>query len=148
MPGPPEGMWEVDAPTDSKVTGIHAILLYTGKVLLFHCRSYPFWSRIYDPVTNSMSMENQVVPDWPYLTDAPIEPSAIFCSGHCALPDGRILVAGGERVRPYLMLLSPGCSPSEVSNMHLSLIRQMIPGALLDLLQHLIVWRMDDGIQH
>lgn len=101
MPTPPFGVWEEDICSDSKVTGIHSILLYTGKVLLFHCRSYPFWSRIYDPSINEMSAENQVVPDWPYSTGNPIEPSAIFCSGHCALPDGKILVAGGERVRPY-----------------------------------------------
>ena len=102
MPAP-KGSWE-DAPENSGVTGIHAVLLKDGNVLLFYCRTYPFWSRIYQTDTNSVSLKSDVVPKWPKVHDNPqylIQPSEIFCSGHCALTDGRILVAGGELTRPY-----------------------------------------------
>lgn len=107
MPAP-KGSWE-DGPGNSRVTAVHAILLHTGQVLIFHCRAYPMWSRLYDPYTNLMSADNQVVPIWPVVykdpeepeNNYPIQPSAIFCSGHCAMADGRILVAGGEMITPY-----------------------------------------------
>lgn len=95
--------WE-DAPSDSKVNAIHLILLRTGSVLMFHCRAYPFWTRLYEPYTNTISNINFEVPKWPVVyTDPPylIQPSEIFCSGHCALADGNLLVAGGELTRPY-----------------------------------------------
>ena len=95
-------------PEDSKVTAVHACLTHLGQVLFFHCRSYPFWTRIYDPVTNTVFAENYVVPKWPVYYEAgestpayPIQASKIFCSGHCFLPDGRLLVAGGELNNPY-----------------------------------------------
>ncbi len=97
---PTWGTWD-EGPNDSKVTGIHASLFYdggAGKVLIFHCRSYPMWSRVYDHETNEMNEANLEVPIWP-LT--PIEPSRIFCSGHCFMADGRLLVAGGEKDFPY-----------------------------------------------
>ena len=97
MPDAPVGVWE-DGPSDSKVVATHACLLNKGEVLFFHCRCYPMWSRIYNSEDNSITSENLVVPIWP---EPPIEPSAIFCSGHCFLPNGKLLVAGGERPRPY-----------------------------------------------
>lgn len=101
----PYGEW-FEGPQDSKVVAIHACLLHTGQVLFFHCRSYPFWTRLYDPTTNEVSMVNYVVPKWPVVYDLEeppylIQPSKIFCSGHCFLPDGRLLVAGGELNNPY-----------------------------------------------
>ena len=57
MPAP-KGSWE-DAPENSGVTGIHAVLLKDGNVLLFHCRTYPFWSRIYQTDTNSVQIRHQ-----------------------------------------------------------------------------------------
>ena len=108
MPAPPVGEWEDDGltppPKDSKVVAIHACLLNNGKILYFHCRSYPFWTRIYDPETNQVILEDLdkfVVPKWPKYYDEedpiyPIQPSKIFCCGHSFLPDGRLLVAGGE----------------------------------------------------
>lgn len=103
--------WEDGAnlpPQDSKVTAVHACLTRLGQVLFFHCRSYPFWTRIYDPVSNTVFADNYVVPKWPVFYEAgentpayPIQPSKIFCSGHCFLPDGRLLVAGGELNNPY-----------------------------------------------
>ncbi len=101
----PEWEWGDDDPQDSKVTAIHACLLSNESVLMFHCRAYPFWTRLYYPSTNTISINNYEVPKWPkvYNTDPPylIQPSDIFCCGHCALPDGRLLVAGGELTRPY-----------------------------------------------
>ena len=95
MPAP--GHWDIVS-QDSKVVAIHACLLHTGKVLYFASRSYPIWTRLYDPSTNTVSdtIPLPIWPDHPY--DAPpndkIEPSAIFCSGHVFLRDGTLLVAG------------------------------------------------------
>lgn len=103
--------WEVEAnlpPQDSKVTAVHACLTHLGQVLFFHCRSYPFWTRIYDPNSSTVFADNYVVPKWPVFYEAgestpayPIQASKIFCSGHCFLSDGRLLVAGGELNNPY-----------------------------------------------
>lgn|GEM_PF-1216253 len=102
------GMWEEDAPSDSKVTAIHACLLHNGNVLFFHCRSFPFWTRIYDPVSNTVLNYNLEVPKWPkYYEETetesayPIQPSRIFCCGHGFMADGRLLVVGGELSNPY-----------------------------------------------
>lgn len=95
------GVFE-EGPEDSKVTAVHAAIIHTGKVLIFHCRSYPMWTRLYDPVNNEMSGGNLVVPIWPVATEErPIEPSRIFCAGHCFMMDGKLLVAGGEKNVPY-----------------------------------------------
>lgn len=101
----PLGEWS-EGPQDSKVVAIHACLLHTGQVLFFHCRSYPFWTRLYDPSSNEVSTVNYVVPKWPIVYDEEeppylIQPSKIFCSGHCFLPNGNLLVAGGELNNPY-----------------------------------------------
>lgn len=107
----PIGEWEFGdnlPPQDSKVVAIHACLTHIGQVLYFHCRSYPFWTRVYDPQSNSIPNYNLVVPKWPVYYEAdennpayPIQASKIFCSGHCFLPDGKILVAGGELNNPF-----------------------------------------------
>lgn len=96
MPAPHVGKWQV-VTTDSKVVATHAALLRTGKVLYFHARSFPMWAKLFDPTTNQVSATNYEIPDWP---SAPIEPQALFCAGHCFLPDGILLVAGGERPKP------------------------------------------------
>lgn len=77
------GVFE-EGPNDSKVTAVHSALLHNGKVLFFHCRSYPMWTRLYDPEEDEISETNLVVPIWPLATEErPIEASRIFCSGHC-----------------------------------------------------------------
>ncbi len=96
MPAPHVGKWQV-VTTDSKVVATHAALLRTGKVLYFHARSFPMWAKLFNPATNQVQSPNYEIPDWP---SAPIEPQALFCAGHCFLPDGILLVAGGERPRP------------------------------------------------
>jgi hypothetical protein len=72
---------------DVGVTGIHAALLHTGKVLLFQ---YPdpelgpnSLAALFDPVTNTTTR-----------VDPPF-PRDIFCSGLSIMADGRLLVAGG-----------------------------------------------------
>jgi uncharacterized protein YjdB len=75
------GQWS--QPFDMGVVAVNLVLLRTGKVLLY---GGPLASgqaaRLYDPATGNVKQ----VPN--NLTD-------IFCSGHVALADGRILVVGG-----------------------------------------------------
>ena len=79
------GQWEtltIPAP----VVGIHAIVLWTGKVLLYSSGSTAhLWDPTSDPTSDPESAfeENYVV-------------SNIFCSGHCSLADGRVLVIGQD----------------------------------------------------
>ncbi len=110
----PLGTWD-SVLIESKVVAVHAHLLHTGKVLLFHARATPIWSRLFDPESNTISADNQVVPNWPKQYVDPIDPiksvyieaPAIFCSGHCFLRDGKLLVAGGERPRPIPFEVTP-----------------------------------------
>jgi len=70
--------------------GVHASLLRSGKVLFF---SYDdraenelnrgFW-QIWDPGTDRLTTATNVMG------------RNLFCSGHCFLPDGRLLAAGGQ----------------------------------------------------
>lgn len=100
MAGPHPGKWELEEP-NAQVTAIHAILLHTGKVLYFRAGApLPNGtadSRIWDPVTGVIT--TQTIPVWPAPQNS-VDPPLMFCSGHCALPDGKILVAGGHRQPP------------------------------------------------
>ncbi|MEO8666565.1 MAG: galactose oxidase-like domain-containing protein [Ignavibacteria bacterium] len=102
-----------EGPADSKVTAVHAVLDHTGKVLIFHCRSYPMWTWYYDPELDEMVGSHLDVPIWPVATEPrPIEPSRIFCSGHCFMSDGRLIVAGGEKDTPYpYQYIAPAFQP-------------------------------------
>ncbi|WP_059011974.1 radical copper oxidase GlxA [Streptomyces specialis] len=84
------GAWEVvDVPEEFRTNAIHAALLRTGKVLLIagsgneeeEFDAGTFQSVLWDPADNS-------------FTEVPT-PEDLFCAGHAALPDGRMLVAGG-----------------------------------------------------
>jgi hypothetical protein len=101
------GKWDLlvdqnDLPIDSNVTAIHASLLPEGKVLYFHARyaghSANYTSYLFDPIDNSMS--ERIITVWSMFDSDGIQPSALFCSGHTFLADGKLLVAGGERTRP------------------------------------------------
>ncbi|MER8045774.1 kelch motif-containing protein [Streptomyces sp. NPDC094032] len=84
------GSWSVvPVPDAYRVNAIHAALLHTGKVLLIagsgnnqkKFDAGTFETVLWDPVRNTFKK----IPT----------PEDFFCSGHTALPDGRLLVAGG-----------------------------------------------------
>jgi hypothetical protein len=70
--------------------GAHAALLHTGRVLLFS----------YDPRRENdenLSLWHLWDPQGGLLAPGPIQHDRnVFCSGHAFLPDGRLLVAGGQ----------------------------------------------------
>lgn len=73
---------------------VHLALLKNGKALLFSGSHEKLWnwtkgeSNIWDP-------EN------PDGSQQPVLKRNLFCSGHCILPDGRLLVAGGQSTFNY-----------------------------------------------
>jgi hypothetical protein len=88
-----KGVWQV-LPFPSRVRAIHAVLLYTGNVLLVagsgndpnSFAAGTFMSAIYNPVKGTF----QIIPT----------PDDFFCSGHVQLPNGNILIAGGTLAYP------------------------------------------------
>ncbi|MET8012655.1 galactose oxidase early set domain-containing protein [Streptomyces sp. NPDC005271] len=85
-----DGRWTVlDMP--SPVRAIHAVLLNNGKVLLIAgsgndrdaFQAGTFKTTVFDPATDT-------------FTDVPT-PDDFFCAGHAQLPDGRVLVMGGNK---------------------------------------------------
>ncbi len=83
-----DGSWTVTS-TPSNVRAVHATLLRTGQVLLVagsgNSRSEfsagTFKTSLWDPNTGNLTAVNT--------------PWDAFCSGHAAMADGRILIAGG-----------------------------------------------------
>ena len=81
----------VAVPTDMRVNAVHAIMLYTGKVLIMagsgnnegNFAAGRFESVLWDPSTNKFTKLKT--------------PSDMFCGGHVILPDGNVLIAGGTR---------------------------------------------------
>jgi hypothetical protein len=97
------GRWEL-LPNQLDLVPIHAAVLKTGQVL--------FWS---PDLTRNPDHSPGSPAAWPYINDmervkmalfdpneglsrslAMGHPRNLFCAGQCALPDGRILVAGGH----------------------------------------------------
>ncbi|MET7902471.1 galactose oxidase early set domain-containing protein [Streptomyces sp. NPDC005355] len=85
-----DGRWTVlDMP--SPVRAIHSVLLNNGKVLLIAgsgndrdaFKAGTFKTTVFDPATDT-------------FTDIPT-PDDFFCAGHVQLPDGRVLVMGGNK---------------------------------------------------
>lgn len=73
-------------PIDLGVIGVHAILLHTGKVLLYHRTiSGSGSARLLDPATGSTS---DAGPPIALQYD-------LFCSAHVTRPDGELFVVGG-----------------------------------------------------
>lgn len=103
---PTRGVWRL-LPYFSEVLPVHAALLPTGKVLFFagsgnnafrfNSRDFGnvakgiFTSVVWDPAAGTFSH-----PATAFRADAAHRPIDFFCGGHCFLPDGRILVAGGS----------------------------------------------------
>lgn len=84
--------WELAG--NSKVLAVHAALLPNGKVLYFggseHDESATSVdaTRLWNPTTNA-------VEQMPSPVNLINEPEDLFCCGHCLLPTGELLVAGG-----------------------------------------------------
>lgn len=77
------GSWEL-LPYTSGVFVVHAVLMRTGKVLLFSGTAeinLPKESRVWDPDTGVMTAQS-------FAED-------LFCCGHATLADGRVLINGG-----------------------------------------------------
>ncbi len=86
------GSWStVELPQDVQLNAIHAVQLYTGKILLvagsgndaqaFEAGS--FSTVLWDPATGESTQIET--------------PEDLFCGGHAFLPDGNVLIAGGTR---------------------------------------------------
>jgi hypothetical protein len=88
-----KGAWQV-LPFPSPVRTIHTVLMYNGKVLFVagsgndpnEFAAGTFESAVYDPTTGKF----QVIPT----------PDDFFCAGHVQLPDGNVLVLGGNKAYP------------------------------------------------
>ena len=84
-----KGLWE-PIKYKFKHLPIHVALFHTGKVLAFggtgndEKNKKPYPSEIFDYKTGEISTIQQELD------------GDIFCAGHAFLPDGRLLVAGGE----------------------------------------------------
>ena len=92
MAEPHPGEWQV-VEQNAQVNATHACLLRTGKVLYWRAWGPPYESRLWNPANGQIA--TQVIPPWPAPKNN-IDPPGLFCSGHCFLPDGRLLVAGGD----------------------------------------------------
>lgn len=78
------GAWSAPftpAGATSRVIGVHSIMLYTGKVLIFG-NVRPTQGYLYDPVTGTATEADP--------------PADVECGGMTPLEDGRILVVGGH----------------------------------------------------
>ena len=87
------GVWQV-LPFNSPVRGIHAVVLKNGNVLLVAgsgndtdaFAAGTFTTAVYQPSTGT-------------FINVPT-PADLFCSGHVQLPDGRVLIMGGNKAYP------------------------------------------------
>ena len=99
-----EGRWDIPQHR-SGVVGVHAALLHTSEVLFFTYREPPD----HDAVPAPQPKGDSAVLDLASGTlrtpaAAPGEPN-LFCAGQAFMPDGRLLVGGGEREQPAVAAL-------------------------------------------
>ncbi len=111
--GPPAqvGAWTT-APFRLPNFGVHAIVLPTGKVLLFSAPSKsagpPLPNRalatVWNPAlgTGPQAFHNVPPPLVDDDGDGIPNPAPIYCSGHSLLPNGAVIVAGGNLVWPSI----------------------------------------------
>jgi chitodextrinase len=81
-PPPPSQVGQWSGPFTWPIVSVHMALLPTGRVLAWAGQNDGHDARVWDPSTNSFA--SFTVGD------------NIFCSGISALPDGRLLIAGGH----------------------------------------------------
>lgn len=84
----PAQIGRVSAPIPFPTVAVHAILLHTGEVLMFSgnsSTSNTTAAYLWNPVANT-------------FTSVPLSTTNMFCAGHAALPDGRMLVVGGDEI--------------------------------------------------
>src|SRR4029077_6395496 len=81
-PPPPSEVGQWSGPFAWPIVAVHMALLPTGRVLASDGAPYGTDARVWDPSTNLFSAVPTV--------------DNIFCNGAAALPDGRLLVAGGH----------------------------------------------------
>ena len=77
----PLGVWGSPFTPTAAVSGIHAVLLHTGKVLLIESTGAYLW----DPVSGAGQRANP--------------PNDIFCAAHTVLGNGEVLVTGGRLLK-------------------------------------------------
>ena len=81
------GLWEEGGAPD--VVAVHMALLRTGKVLLYTGNEANTFAHINEGKCKVWEPATKTDIDSPILRN-------LFCSGHCFLPDGRLLVCGGQ----------------------------------------------------
>jgi chitodextrinase len=79
--GSTAGQWA--APVAWPIVAVHANLLATGEILAWDGQDFGNQARLWSPATG-------------VFTSVPNSLTNMFCGGHCLLPDGRALVAGGH----------------------------------------------------
>ncbi len=114
MAAPHPGKWErvlnqTQCLLSTGETAVHACLLGSQletargwKVLYFFAGQTQgtLKSGVWNSANNAIT--EQDIPNWPGSQDPPPPPPRLFCSGHAFLPDGKLLVAGGEIYSPEL----------------------------------------------
>jgi Domain of unknown function (DUF1929)/Glyoxal oxidase N-terminus len=98
------GVWEVGPVIDDFVA-VHAAVLHTGKVLMFS------GSHETDADIADINKGKSFLWNWQdnSRTEVPISRN-LFCSGHCFLADGRLLVAGGQNLYQESFLAGVGAT--------------------------------------
>jgi hypothetical protein len=96
-----KGGWQIPS-YSSGVVGMHAALLHNNKVLFFayreptdHHNPGPIPPDVGESATLDLATRTISTPSYAGPSGATMP--NIFCSGHALMPDGRLLVAGGDR---------------------------------------------------
>lgn len=97
----PHGLWDNPINNALNIVGVHAVVLYTGKILYFcfdvravnNLNTDNFKKYFNDPNLGSYQIWDPIT-----QTAGPVQPIGrnIFCAGQCQLADGTIFTAGGQ----------------------------------------------------